>query len=157
MGWTILLAISGFSAGTVVAGGIFALIVGLKIVPRFAGFTHTAHLMMLYESCIVWGGIVGNIVNVFQIPLYCGAAGLLLFGLVGGIYVGAWAMALALICTGSATATGGKLDALPALRRKAQNATSPAASAHSSNVASLTRQGADTRVGLNAIVTIGPL
>ena len=51
--------------------------------------------MMLYESCIVWGGIVGNIVNVFQIPLYCGAAGLLLFGLVGGIYVGAWAMALA--------------------------------------------------------------
>ena len=67
MGWTILLAISGFSAGTVVAGGIFALIVGLKIVPRFAGFTHTAHHMMLYESCIVWGGIVGNIVNVFQI------------------------------------------------------------------------------------------
>ena len=53
MGWTILLAISGFSAGTVVAGGIFALIVGLKIVPRFAGFTHTAHHMMLYESCIV--------------------------------------------------------------------------------------------------------
>ena len=95
MGWTILLAISGLSAGTVVAGGIFALIVGLKIVPRFAGFTHTAHHMMLYESCIVWGGIVGNIVNVFQIPLYCGAAGLLLFGLVGGIYVGAWAMALA--------------------------------------------------------------
>ena len=47
MGWTILLAISGFSAGTVVAGGIFALIVGLKIVPRFVGFTHTAHHMML--------------------------------------------------------------------------------------------------------------
>lgn len=95
MGWKILLAISGFGAGTVVAGGIFALIVGLKIVPRFAGFTHTAHHMMLYESCIVWGGILGNVFNVFRLPLRCGSAGLLVFGLIGGIYVGAWAMALA--------------------------------------------------------------
>lgn len=92
---TILMAIAGFSSGVMVAGGIFALIVGLKIIPRFADFTHTAHHMMLYENCIVWGGILGNIVNVYDLPVRTGFIGLVVFGFVGGIYVGAWAMALA--------------------------------------------------------------
>lgn len=91
----ILLAVGGFSAGAMVAGGIFALIVGLKIIPRFAEVTHTAHRVMLYESCIIWGGILGNIVNVYQLMVPVGEPGLLVFGLVAGIYVGAWAMALA--------------------------------------------------------------
>ena len=90
-----LLALIGTSAGTTVAGGIFALIVGLKIVPRFAEVTHTARHMMLYENCIIFGGILGNIIYVYQVPLAAGLPGALLFGLVGGIYVGAWAMALA--------------------------------------------------------------
>ena len=92
---TILLAVTGISAGVTVAGGIFALIVGLKIIPRFAEVTHTAHHMMLYENCIVWGGILGNIVNIYQLSLPVGLPGVLLFGLIGGVYVGAWAMALA--------------------------------------------------------------
>ena len=90
-----LLALVGVSSGATVAGGIFALIVGLKIVPRFAEITHTAKHMMLYENCIVFGGILGNIVYVYQISLNAGLPGVLLFGLIGGIYVGAWAMALA--------------------------------------------------------------
>ena len=92
---TILLALMGFSFGAMVAGGIFALIVGLRIIPRFAEFTHTAHRMMLYESCVVWGGILGNIVNIYDLPVRAGGIGLILFGTAGGIYVGAWAMALA--------------------------------------------------------------
>ena len=90
-----MMALLGFSAGITVAGGIFALIVGLKIVPRFAEITHTAKHMMLYENCIIWGGILGNIVNVYRLSLPAGPLGAAVFGLVGGIYVGAWAMALA--------------------------------------------------------------
>ena len=91
----LLMALMGFSFGAMVAGGIFALIVGLRIIPRFAEFTHTGHRMLLYESCVVWGGILGNIVNIYSLPVRAGTAGLMLFGAVGGIYVGAWAMALA--------------------------------------------------------------
>ena len=92
---SVILALIGFGAGITVAGGIFALIVGLKIVPRFAEITHTAGHMMLYENCIIWGGILGNVVNVYRLPLTTGLFGVIAFGLVGGIYVGAWAMALA--------------------------------------------------------------
>ena len=90
-----LLALMGVSAGVTVAGGIFALIVGLKIVPRFAEITHTASRMMLYENCIVCGGILGNVIYVYRLSLPVGLLGVLMFGLIGGIYVGAWAMALA--------------------------------------------------------------
>ncbi len=103
----VLMAVGGFSAGTAVAGGIFALIVGMKIIPRFAECTHTAKRITGYESCIVWGGILGNIWNVFGLPLPLGMAGLLVFGLVAGIYVGAWAMALAEI-----------VDAIPIFMRR---------------------------------------
>jgi len=92
---SMLMVLTGFGAGIAVAGGIFALIVGLKIVPRFAEITHTADHMMLYENCIIWGGIIGNAVNVYRIPVTAGVSGVIIFGLVGGIYVGAWAMALA--------------------------------------------------------------
>lgn len=92
---TLLMVFVGFSAGVTVAGGIFALIVGLKIVPRFAEITHTAGHMMVYENCIIWGGILGNIIYVYRIPITAGTFGVILFGLIGGVYVGAWAMALA--------------------------------------------------------------
>ena len=103
----ILMALAGFSAGTAVAGGIFTLIVGMKIVPRFAQCTRTAHRIRGYENCIVWGGILGNIWNVFGLGLPLGTPGLAIFGLVSGVYVGAWAMALADI-----------VDAIPIFMRR---------------------------------------
>jgi len=90
-----VLILTGFSAGIVAAGGIAALIAGLRIIPRFAQFTHTAHRIKLYESCIIWGGAAGNIMFIYRLPFSVGRIGAGGLGLVSGIYVGAWVMALA--------------------------------------------------------------
>lgn len=63
----ILSAIIGLSAGMLVAAGLFSFITGLGVISDFADRTHTGEHVMLYEDAIV----------------------------VGGIFTGCWAMALA--------------------------------------------------------------
>lgn len=93
----ILLAIIGLSAGTLVAGGLFGFIVSLGVVSDFADRTHTGDKIMLYENAIMFGGILGNIFYIYQIPIaFPGSAVLIsMFGLFSGIFTGCWAMALA--------------------------------------------------------------
>lgn len=90
----ILFAVTGLSAGFTVAGGLFALIIALGVVSRFAGKTHTAKYVFLYEDAVALGGILGNLISVYQFPLSLGKAGAGIFGIFAGIFVGAWAMAL---------------------------------------------------------------
>lgn len=94
-GRQILLAILGLSAGAGIAGGLFAMIVGLGIISDFADKTHTGKYVTFYEDCIVAGGILGNIVWVYQISLPYMQWVLPVFGLFSGIFVGCWYMALA--------------------------------------------------------------
>ena len=91
----ILLGIIGLSSGVVIAGGLFALIVELGVIADFADRTHTADKILLYEDCAALGGVAGNLVSVFRHQM--GYLGFLLpvFGLLSGIFVGCWAMALA--------------------------------------------------------------
>lgn len=89
-----LLAVLGLSAGFAVAGGIFALIIALGVVARFAGRTHTARYIFLYEDAVALGGIFGNLMSVYGFSLPLGQVGAGIFGLFSGIFVGAWAMAL---------------------------------------------------------------
>lgn len=91
----ILLGIIGLSSGVVIAGGLFALIVELGVIADFADRTHTADQILLYENCSILGGVAGNLVSVFHLRM--GYLGFLLpvFGLLSGIFVGCWAMALA--------------------------------------------------------------
>ena len=98
----ILLAAIGVSAGAAAAGGLFAFIVELGVVADFADRTHTADKILLYESSVALGGIIGNLIYIFQIGLSAGAAqsgigkGMLgIFGIFAGIFVGCWSMALA--------------------------------------------------------------
>lgn len=98
----ILLAVIGLSAGVAAAGGLFAFIVELGVVADFADRTHTADKILLYESSVAMGGILGNLVYIFQIGMPAGMAqlaagkGLLgIFGVFSGIFVGCWSMALA--------------------------------------------------------------
>ena len=67
-------AVIGLSGGLVIAGGVIALMVGLGIITRFAGITHTAGQVKKYESAIFSGIFVGGwilalaeIVNIFPI------------------------------------------------------------------------------------------
>ena len=98
----ILLAAIGVSAGAAAAGGLFAFIVELGVVADFADRTHTADKILLYESSVALGGIIGNLIYIFQIGLSAGTAqsdigkGMLgIIGIFAGIFVGCWSMALA--------------------------------------------------------------
>lgn len=86
----------GLICGMAVAGGTFALIVGISVVPRVVFMSKTAKEVMFYENMIMLGGIIGNIITVFtDIPIPLGSVGLILFGLGCGIQVGCLVMALA--------------------------------------------------------------
>lgn len=91
----ILLALIGLSAGIAVAGGLFSFIVELGVVADFADRTHTGGNVLLYEDCVALGGIVGNLLIVFSVPVPAGRILLGVFGILSGIFVGCWAMALA--------------------------------------------------------------
>lgn len=94
-GRQILLAVIGVSSGAAVAGGLFAFIVELGVIARFADRTHTAEHILLYEDSAALGGILGTILFIFHIPIPCGGWLLPVFGIFAGIFVGCWAMALA--------------------------------------------------------------
>jgi len=101
LGANIWLGIIGLSAGVIVAGGLFSFIIGLGVISDFADRTHTGEHVLLYEDSVAIGGMLGNIVWLYQISLPDVVAGILgefcalFFGLLSGIFVGCWAMALA--------------------------------------------------------------
>lgn len=94
-GRQLLLALIGFSSGAGVAAGLFSFIIGLGLVSDFADRTHTGKHVLLYESSIALGGMLGNIFFIYRIPIGLGHVLVPMFGFFGGIFVGCWSMALA--------------------------------------------------------------
>ena len=62
----IFLIFVGLSSGIIIAGGVVGLMIGLSIVPRYAGITHTADHMLLYEDMTFLGIVLGNLFCLFQ-------------------------------------------------------------------------------------------
>lgn len=92
----LILAGLGILSGVAVAGGAFALITALTVVPRLVGKSSTAKKILHYENIIVAGGVVGNVISVYpHIPIPLGKPLLIVFGLFSGIQVGCLVMALA--------------------------------------------------------------
>lgn len=91
----ILMALIGLSAGSIVAGGLFGFVVSLGIVSDFADRTGTANRIGLYEDAVAVGGILGNLVLLYDIPLTAISPLMGVFGIFSGIFVGCWALALA--------------------------------------------------------------
>ena len=91
----ILSAIIGLSAGMLVAAGLFSFITGLGVISDFADRTHTGDRILLYEDCVALGGIAGNLFSVFEIHISHGNWLIPVFGILAGIFVGCWSMALA--------------------------------------------------------------
>lgn len=112
-----LLLVLGMSAGGVVAAGVFAFLAIIGVFPRLIGKTGTGSRVVLYENMIIAGGIIGNILDLYEFPIFSGAMGaggswmetgiLLLFGSGSGIFVGCLVMSLA-----------ETLKALPVLSRR---------------------------------------
>lgn len=118
----IFLAVIGASAGFSVSGGVFTTLIAIGLVPRFAGKTHTAKHIFLYEEMVVFGTLTGGLVTVFlpflkvyewlggrwtqnglfyqgvfsggRYPI-AGTFFLLIYGLFAGIFVGCLALAIA--------------------------------------------------------------
>ena len=91
----IIMALIGLSAGSIVAGGLFGFVVSLGIVSDFADRTGTANRIGLYEDAVAVGGILGNLVLLYDIPLTAISPLIGVFGMFSGIFVGCWALALA--------------------------------------------------------------
>lgn len=109
----IFLAVVGASYGLLAAAGVFTVLVAVGLVPRFAGKTHTAGKVLLYEEMVIFGTIAGSMLSIF--PEYCqfGAwwqqhvpdfqglwlqAGIFwqaMFGLFAGMFIGCLALAIA--------------------------------------------------------------
>lgn len=89
------LTLIGFSSGFIVAGGEVALMIGLGVITRFIGISHTAKQVMYYEDAILLGTVAGTILTVYGVGLPACGWILPLMGLFMGIFVGGWIMALA--------------------------------------------------------------
>lgn len=90
-----LAGLVGFASGFIVAGGVVALMVGLGIITRFIGISHTAKHIMYYEDAILLGTIIGTILTTFDVKLPVGSWILAIAGLFMGMFVGGWILALA--------------------------------------------------------------
>lgn len=91
----IFLSIVGFCSGIIIAGGVVGLLIGLSIVPRYAGITHTGKHILLYEDITLLGIVCGNLFFLYGWHIPGETFTLLLYGLFSGIFLGGWIMALA--------------------------------------------------------------
>lgn len=121
----LFLGILGGSYGLLAAAGVFTVLVAVGLVPRFAGKTHTAEYVLLYEEMVVFGTLTGCVLSVFS--RYCqfgawwqgrfpgrqellygiGTAWQAVFGLFAGMFIGCLALAIAEM-----------LDSIPILTRR---------------------------------------
>lgn len=107
----LLMGFFGLAAGGIIAAGVFAFLAIIGVFPRLIGKTRTKKQVMLFETCIITGGILGNLVDLYEFPLPMGLVlGNVFFGVFGiavGIFVGCLVMSLA-----------ETLNALPVLTRR---------------------------------------
>lgn len=91
----IFFCLLGLSSGIIIASGVAGLLIGLSIIPRYAGITHTADRILLYEDMCLLGIVLGNLFYLFRLPLPLGMPLLMVLGLFSGIFLGGWILALA--------------------------------------------------------------
>ena len=91
----LLCAVIGLSCGLIVAGGVFALITSIGVIPRMAGKSHTGKYVRVYEMSVFFGGCIGNIIFIYKVSLPLGILSVALFGLFSGVFVGCLATSLA--------------------------------------------------------------
>lgn len=119
------LILLGAGYGLLASAGVFTVFVAVGLVPRFAGKTHTAGKIFLYEEMVILGTLIGGTVTVFPeyfqigafvrqaFPQWTGLWELLgkcaqvIYGLFSGMFIGCLALAIAEM-----------LDSIPILARR---------------------------------------
>lgn len=121
----IFMMVSGACYGLLSSAGVFTVLVAVGLVPRFAGKTHTAKKIILFEEMVIFGTLVGCVLSVFsrycmfgawwqqRFPEYrsllfgIGEVLQAVFGLFAGMFIGCLALAIAEM-----------LDSIPILTRR---------------------------------------
>ncbi len=84
-----------FSGGVIIAGGVYAFIAVIGVIPRLAQKTKTEQYARLYEEAVMLGGISGAAIDALhfktQINIFVGS----LLSFCGGVFLGVLAMSLA--------------------------------------------------------------
>lgn len=121
----LFLVLMGLGYGLLASAGVFTVFVAVGLVPRFAGKTHTAGKILMYEEMVVFGTLFGGLWSIFS-P-YCQVGGWLrerfgeqetwlealslvaqgVYGVSVGMFVGCLALAIAEM-----------LDSFPILARR---------------------------------------
>ena len=109
----LFLVFVGGSFGLLSAAGVFTVFSTVGLVPRFAGKTHSAKEIFLYENMIVLGTIVGALISIWpqkwnqgliQLEVITGnplfwwwsqRVWLIIIGLFSGMFVGCFALSIA--------------------------------------------------------------
>lgn len=109
----VFLIFLGSTYGFLSAAGVITVLLAIGLVPRFAGRTHTANKVYLYEEMVIWGTVMGCFVSVFEdrcalgaflqteLPRYAaawkilGSAFLIIAGLCCGMFIGCLSLAIA--------------------------------------------------------------
>ncbi|WP_299117567.1 stage V sporulation protein AB [uncultured Eubacterium sp.] len=95
----IVMALTAFGGGTVISAAVFALIASTGVITRMAGKTHTAKHVRTYETAVVIGGVLWNVIWVFSVRISLKAeiyqSLQLVMSLAQGIFVGCLAVSLA--------------------------------------------------------------
>lgn len=90
----IFLIFIGLVAGIITSAGIFAFVTLIGVITRLATRTNTGGKIPVYEDIVVVGVTVGNIVSLFDVNLFFGVIGFLVYGFFSGCYIGCLAVAL---------------------------------------------------------------
>ena len=90
----LLAGIVGLCGGMVVATALAAFIIGLGMIPRYAGVTHTGNHLLFYENSLMLGSFLGNLFLLYRIHINLGIWCVALVGIGFGIFLGSWVIAL---------------------------------------------------------------
>lgn len=92
----VLLGLIGLSAGGVIAAGVFAFLAIIGVFPRLLAVTKSGNHILLSETMLILGGILGNLITLdVPVPMAGGEIYLGLWGFFMGLFVGCLVMSLA--------------------------------------------------------------
>ena len=91
----IFLGMLGLLGGALAAGGTFSLLITIGMFTRVIDVLRLGNRIRLVESALVVGGIFGNLISTFFVPIHLGVLFIFLFGTFSGMFVGWLVMVLA--------------------------------------------------------------
>ncbi|MGI8315423.1 stage V sporulation protein AB [Halobacillus mangrovi] len=87
-------ALIGLASGIAVGTGFVAFLTVLGIVPRLMQLSHSESKLRHYEAAVIFGVLFGIYLSFGDIPIQVTYIGLIIWGLLHGIFIGMLAAAL---------------------------------------------------------------